>query len=43
MENRVHGLVPRRAIAGRANAVAFSLDYDNYYLPRSDRFFRSLE
>lgn len=43
MDSRVYGLVPRSEIAGRAGAVAFSLDYDNYYLPRGDRFFRALD
>ncbi len=39
---RVIGFVARDAILGKANAIAFSLDYDNYYIPRSDRFFRDL-
>ena len=39
---RVIGFVQRDLILGKANAIAFSLDYDNYYVPRSDRFFREL-
>lgn len=35
--------VDRELIVGKAKAIAFSLDYDNYYIPRSDRFFRDLE
>jgi len=37
------GLVPLAQTTVRAYAVAFSVDYDNYYLPRLDRFFHSLE
>jgi signal peptidase I len=39
---RVIGLVDGDRILGRAEAVAFSLDYDNYYAPRLDRFFKAL-
>lgn len=39
---RVIGFVNRDVILGKANAIAFSLDYENYYIPRSDRFFRDL-
>ena len=41
-DSRVIGLVDRAAILGRAFAVAFSLDYDDHYLPRGSRFFQSL-
>ena len=41
-DSRVIGLVPRRNILGQAKAVAFSLDYDNYYAPRLDRFLTGL-
>lgn len=41
-DSRVHGLVPMSEIRGRANQVVISLDYDNYYLPRSERFFDDL-
>ena len=37
------GLVSRDRITGRAHTVAFSVDYDDYYLPRLDRFIRPLE
>lgn len=36
------GLVDRASVLGRAHSVAFSLDYDNYYLPRSGRYVQSL-
>jgi signal peptidase I len=41
-DSRDIGFVPRRNILGQARAVAFSLDYDNYYAPRLDRFLTSL-
>ncbi len=40
---RAIGLVPRSAIIGRAEVVAFSLDYEDYYLPRGDRFFADIK
>lgn len=36
------GPVSRERILGRAHAIAFSLDSDNYYAPRVDRFFIDL-
>jgi len=41
-DSRVIGFVPRNEIVGRASTVLFSLDYDNYLLPRSERFFAAL-
>lgn len=41
-DSRVIGFVPRSEITGRASTVLFSLDYDNYYLPRRERFFAAL-
>lgn len=41
-DSRVIGFVPRNEIVGRARQVIVSLDYDNYYLPRSDRYFHTL-
>ena len=41
-DSRVIGFVPRDEIIGRSKTVAFSLDYDNYFLPRSDRFLHTL-
>jgi len=43
MDSRYWGFVDRDLIAGRAVGVAFSLDYDDWYLPRLDRFFKGLE
>jgi signal peptidase I len=41
-DSRVYGFVPHNELKGKATAVAFSVDYDNYYLPRSDRFFQNI-
>ena len=41
-DSRVIGLVPRHEIIGRAKQVVVSLNYDNYYLPRSERFLHTL-
>lgn len=41
-DSRVIGFVPRNEIIGRASKVLYSLNYDNYYLPRSERFLASL-
>jgi len=40
---RYIGFIDRELILGKANSIAFSLDYDNYYTPRGDRFFKDLE
>ena len=41
-DSRVYGFIPRQEIIGRANRVVVSLDYDDNYLPRSDRFWKQL-
>ncbi|HEY8011135.1 MAG TPA: signal peptidase I [Rudaea sp.] len=41
-DSRYFGSVPRDSIVGRAWSVAYSLDADRWYLPRSDRFFDPL-
>lgn len=41
-DSRYIGFIPRAAIAGRATAVAFSLDPDHWYRPRGDRLFSPL-
>ncbi len=41
-DSRAIGFVPRDEILGKTKTVVISLNYDNYYLPRSDRFFHSL-
>ncbi len=41
-DSRVYGFVPRNELKGKANYVAFSLNYDNFYLPKRNRFAESL-
>lgn len=41
-DSRVIGFVPRDEIVGRSKSVVMSLNYDSYYMPRSDRFFHTL-
>ncbi len=41
-DSRVIGFVPRKEIVGRSRSVALSFDYDNYYIPRSGRYFQAL-
>ena len=38
-DSRVYGFIPHQELRGKATAIAFSVDYTNYYIPRSDRFF----
>ncbi len=42
-DSRRIGLISRDRITGRAHTVAFSVDYEDYYLPRRDRFLRPLQ
>lgn len=42
-DSRVIGFVPRSEIVGKSGRVVVSLDYDNYFLPRSDRFWHELD
>ncbi len=42
-DSRIIGLISRELIMGRAHTVAFSIDSDDYYLPRSGRFILPLE
>lgn len=41
-DSRVYGFVPRNEIVGRSKNVAISFDYDNYLIPRSERFLHTL-
>lgn len=41
-DSRYFGFVPRKNILGRASYVVMSLNYDNHYLPRSNRFMEKL-
>ena len=39
-DSRVYGFVPHHEVRGKAMAVAFSVNYDNYFIPRKERFFQ---
>lgn len=39
-DSRFIGLIPRNEIIGRTQSVVMSFNYDNFYLPRSDRFLK---
>jgi len=41
-DSRVYGFVPHNELRGKATAIAFSVNYENYYLPRSNRFFKNI-
>ena len=41
-DSRYYGFIPRDEIVGNAKTIVLSLDYDDYYIPRADRFFRPL-
>jgi signal peptidase I len=41
-DSRVYGFIPRDEIIGNARTIVLSLNYDHYYIPRADRFFRAL-
>jgi len=41
-DSRVIGFVPRGEIMGKAESVVMSLNYENHFIPRSDRFFHRL-
>jgi signal peptidase I len=41
-DSRVYGFVPHQELRGKATAIAFSVDYDNHYLPRKERFFQDI-
>ena len=41
-DSRVYGFVPRHELKGKATTIAFSLNYDNYYIPRDNRFFKDI-
>lgn len=42
-DSRVYSFIPREEIMGRSRSVVFSLDSDNYFLPRGSRFMSGLE
>lgn len=41
-DSRVYGFIPRAEIIGQSKTVVMSLDYEDYYLPRTNRFWKTL-
>ncbi len=41
-DSRVYGFIPHHELRGKATAIAFSVDYENNYIPRADRFFQNI-
>ena len=41
--SRAFGFVPRSEYVGRSRTVVLSLDYEDYFLPRGERFFHGLK
>ena len=42
-DSRIYSFVPREEIMGRSSSVVFSLDSNNKYLPRGNRFMANLD
>jgi len=42
-DSRVYSFIPRGEIIGRSNSVVFSLDSDNNFWPRVDRFLAAID
>lgn len=43
LDSRYYGFFPVSEIQGRARSIAFSVDKHNRYLPRMERFFKTLQ
>jgi signal peptidase I len=41
-DSRIYGFIPRDEIVGNSKTVVLSLNYENHYVPRVDRFFHDL-
>ena len=41
-DSRVYGFIPRHEFRGRSQLVIMSLNYENFYFPRTTRFFKEL-
>ena len=41
-DSRMIGFVPRSELRGRSETVVLSFDYNDYYLPRAERFWHTL-
>lgn len=42
-DSRVYGFIPHSEIVGRANNVIVSFDFNDFYLPRAQRWFKTLQ
>ncbi len=42
VDSRYYGFIPKDELLGRATNVMYSLDTDNYYLPKAERFWKPL-
>ncbi len=42
-DSRIYSFIPRAEIMGRSRSIVFSLNRDNFFLPRGDRFMAGLE
>lgn len=42
-DSRYIGFIPNDTLIGKATRVAWSHNYDNYYLPRKERFFKPID
>ena len=42
-DSRVYGFVPRDEIIGKSTHVVMSFNYENFYIPRKNRFFKRLD
>lgn len=41
-DSRFYGFIPHHELRGKATAIAFSVDYDNHYIARKERFFQDI-
>jgi signal peptidase I len=42
-DSRIYSFIPRGELIGRSSSLVFSLDNENHYIPRTNRFFSKLD
>lgn len=42
-DSRIYSFIPRGELIGRSSSLVFSLDNENHYIPRANRFFSKLD
>jgi len=42
-DSRVYSFIPRAELIGRSSSIVFSLDSQNHYLPRGERFLENIQ